>query len=58
MPANPAEASRERLLLRFGTFAFGALIGKFSADFSADFVSQALAQTLPMNFFSNHIIIC
>ncbi|URR34741.1 NAD-binding protein [Thermosynechococcus sp. HN-54] len=42
------------LLLLFGTFAFGALIGKFSSYF----VTQALAQTLPMKSFSNHIIVC
>ncbi|WP_297041116.1 hypothetical protein [Thermosynechococcus sp. OHK43] len=42
------------LLLLFGTFAFGALIGKFSSYF----VTQALAQTLAMKSFSNHIIIC
>ncbi|MFN3679036.1 hypothetical protein [Thermosynechococcus sp.] len=39
------------LLLLFGTFAFGALIGKFSSYF----VTQALAQTLPMKSFSNPI---
>ncbi len=42
------------LLLLFGTFIFGALVGKFSSFF----VTQALLQEKNMQVFNDHIIIC
>ncbi len=42
------------LLLLFGTFIFGALVGKFSSFF----VTQALLQEKNMRVFNDHIIVC
>ncbi len=42
------------LLLLFGTFTFGALVGKFSSFF----VTQALLKEKKMQIFNNHIIVC
>lgn len=42
------------LLLIFGTFAFGAIVGKISSFF----VARALQQENAMKQFSDHIIVC
>ncbi|MEN9217021.1 MAG: NAD-binding protein [Gloeomargarita sp. HHBFW_bins_162] len=42
------------VLLLFGTFVFGAIVGKFSSFF----VTQALLQEKRMQVFNDHIIIC
>ncbi|APB35206.1 Ion transport 2 domain protein [Gloeomargarita lithophora Alchichica-D10] len=42
------------LLLLFGTFIFGAIVGKFSSFF----VTQALLQEENMQVFNDHIIVC
>ncbi|GAX36064.1 putative potassium channel protein [Nodularia sp. NIES-3585] len=42
------------LLLVFGTFAFGAIVGKISSFF----VTRALLQDKAVKYFQDHIIIC
>jgi voltage-gated potassium channel len=53
-PSTVAGRIVQLLLLIFGTFIFGAIVGKISSIF----VTRALVQKIAMTSFRNHIILC